>query len=290
MTACGLGGDASVTERETRQPSSAEPAVREQAASVTVVAAGDIARTPSDGKGTAALMAARRPDAVLPLGDLAYDRGSLRELRTNYGPTWGAFKAITRPVPGNHEYRTPGATGYFRYFRHQIHGAAYYAWNAGAWRMYAVNCEVACGKGSRQLAWLVKDLARHPHRPALAYLHEPRFTCSTHHAPGIDLKPLWRALQRATGQVLLSGHNHAYERFARMTAAGTTSRYGLRQFVVGTGGAERYPLLPSCRHRQAQTDRAFGVLELTLRPRSYDWSFVAVSGRVVDSGTTAVSP
>jgi hypothetical protein len=253
-------------------------------ASVTVVAAGDIARNARQGTGTARLIASLDPDAVLALGDNAYDSGTYRDYLANYDPSWGRFRSITRPVPGNHDYEDHGGAGYYRYFVDQVHGAAYYGWTAGSWRMYALNCEIECGSGSAQLAWLRKDLAQHPGTPALAYVHEPRYTCSTHHAPFTGLDAIWTALQRADGRILLSGHNHAYERFAKQDASGHRAVDGLRQFVVGTGGAGHYALRPTCLNRLAADDQHFGVLRLRLSAHSYTWQFIAVGGSVIDAG------
>ena len=251
---------------------------------VTVVAAGDIARNSRQGQGTARLIASIDPDAVLTLGDNAYDSGTYEDYLQNYEPSWGRFKSITLPVPGNHEYEDHDGAGYYRYFAEQVQGNEYYAWTAGSWRMYALNCEIDCGSGSAQLTWLRKDLASHPGVPALTYVHEPRYTCSTHHDPYTDLNAVWSVLQRAGGRVLLSGHNHAYERFAEQDANGNRAVDGLRQFVVGTGGAGFYPLRSSCPNRLAADDQHFGVLRLRLAARTYTWQFIAVGGRVIDSG------
>ena len=256
--------------------------------SATVVAAGDIARKPEDGAGTADLIQSIRPEAVLALGDTAYDSGTPREYRENYQPTWGKFRRITRPIPGNHEYKTKDASGYFGYFRNQIHDRPYYAWDAGTWRMYALNCDIECGRGSEQLDWLVKDLEKHAESAALAYVHEPLYTCSTRHPPARRLDDLWAALQKGSGQLVLSANNHAYERFAPLDAGGGRASDGLRQFVVGTGGATLYPLVSPCEHREAQSDRTEGVLQLDLEADSYSWKFIAVDGTLLDSGRETV--
>lgn len=253
---------------------------------VRVVAVGDVAREASDGRGTSRLVARADPDALLVLGDAAYPDGSPADYTRAFDPWWGRFLPVTRPVPGNHDYRTPEAAGYFGYFAEQVHGRPYYTWDAGGWRFYALNCEIACGARSRQLSWLRRDLAAHPHRPALAYVHEPRFTCSTGHPATTRLAAAWRVLQRYGGRLFLAGHNHAYERFARQDAAGRADPDGLRQLVVGTGGAESYRLRSPCRHRQAGVAGRDGVLVLTLRPHEYAWRFVAVGGRVLDRGRT----
>ena len=251
--------------------------------SVTIVAAGDIAGASRSGRLTAALIGSISPSAVLTLGDNAYEQGTLTEYRRYYEPTWGRFRAITRPIPGNHEYKTAGGRGYFQYFQAEVGDNEYYAWNAGPWRMYALNCEIPCGYGSAQLRWLRRDLASHP-GPSLAYVHEPRFTCSTVHPPLRRLTAVWSSLQRAGGRIMLSAHNHSYERFAPLSADGTPDRDGLRQFVVGTGGASLYPLQRDCRSRQAQNDRTLGVLKLVLGPTSSTWQVIADDGRGLDEG------
>lgn len=255
---------------------------------VTLVAVGDIAKVAADGRETARLVASLDPDALLVLGDAAYDTGSASDYARAYDPWWGRFLPITRPAPGNHDYETAGAAGYFGYFADVVAGRRYYAWNAGSWRLYSLDCEIACGARSRQLAWLRADLTAHPTTPAVAYVHEPLFTCSTVHPPETRLRAAWRVLQRYGGQLLLSGHNHAYERFARQDAAGRRDTDGLRQLVVGTGGADSYPLRDRCRHRRAGVDGHDGVLVLRLRPAGYSWRFVATDGRVLDGGRSAL--
>ena len=279
------------TDEQTAGPA-AEPDVAGIAVgrdTVSIAAAGDIARSPEQAEGTARLIEGMRPDAVLALGDLAYQNGSPADFRDNYEPTWGSFRDITRPVPGNHEYKTPEAAGYFDYFQSQIGERPYYAWDAGRWRMYALNCDVDCGRDSPQLAWLREDLAQHPGVPALAYVHEPLYTCSTRHPPTKRLDDIWNTLQEADGQIMLSAHNHAYERFGLLDAKGVPSPEGLRSFVVGTGGVSLYPLVTPCPNREAQIDGTFGVLRLELRAESFGWQFVAVDGRVLDAGEQAFS-
>jgi acid phosphatase type 7 len=288
LTALGLAGAGCAGGGPDRPPPHAAAAPDlTTATTVRVAAAGDIARTETSARGTARLIRSLGPDAVLTLGDNAYPTGSFQQFQQYYDPTWGTFRAITHPAPGNHDYLTTGAAGYFRYFRDEVGDRPYYAWNAGTWRMYSLNCEIACGRGSRQLAWLEHDLDRIGSRPALGYVHEPLFTCSTGHDPSTLARPIWRALDRASGRILLTGHNHAYERFARQHADGSLSRRGVREFVVGTGGAERYALLRSCRHRLAAVDDSAGVLLLRLSADGYRWRFITTRGVVRDRGATS---
>jgi Calcineurin-like phosphoesterase len=284
-------------------PARARPIERSSRPSTTatVAAAGDIACDPANpafnhGRGigaacraaaTAAVLARLGPDAVLPLGDEQYDDGSLRKFRRSYALSWGAERWITRPVPGNHEYEaTRTARGYFGYFGSRAGPGrrGWYSYNLGAWHLIALNsnCDlIGCGSGSAQLAWLRHDLAIHRAACTLAYFHHPRFSSGPHGAdPSVRLvAPFWRALWRGGADVILNGHDHLYERFAPMTPAGTLDRAtGVREFVVGTGGAQHYQIAHVRPHSQVRNTTTFGVLDLTLRPTGYGWSFVPVAG------------
>jgi hypothetical protein len=136
-----------------------------------------------------------------------------------------------------------------------------------------------CGVGSPQERWLRRDLAAHPARCTVAYWHHPRWSSGLH---GSDrtMAVLWRTLARGGVDVVLSGHDHHYERFAPID--------GIRSFVVGTGGRSLYPVLWRLPASRALNVTTFGVLRLTLRPTSYDWRFVPVAGSTyTDAGRAA---
>jgi 3',5'-cyclic AMP phosphodiesterase CpdA len=250
-----------------------------------LVAAGDVASCRSDGDEQTAALVERLPGTVAVLGDAVYEDGSDEEFASCYAPSWGRFLARTRPAPGNHEYRTPAAAGYFRYF-----GAAagppargYYAYRLGGWRVVVLNtnCGPAggCGVGSPQERWLRATLAASRARCTLAYGHHPRLSSGVH-GPDRTIQPLWRALQDAGVELYLAGHDHHYERFAPAR--------GLRQFVVGTGGRSLYPVVRKAAGSQVRWAGGYGVLSLTLRPQGYDWSFLAAgNGSFLDTGTAA---
>lgn len=252
----------------------------------TLVAAGDVASCASRGDEATAALVEARPDAtVAVLGDSVYERGSQTEYANCYGPTWGRFKARTRPAPGNHEYATSGAAGYYGYF-----GSAagdpdrgYYSYDLGAWHVVVLNSncgETACGRGSAQDQWLRADVAAHRTACALAYWHHPRFSSGAAHGSTPAMGPLWSALFEAGVDVVLAGHDHTYERFAPLDEAGNVDpERGVRSFVVGTGGRSHYgfrePPLPGSEVRNGDT---FGVLSLSLGPDAYDWEFVPTAG------------
>jgi hypothetical protein len=263
-----------------------------------VAAAGDIACDPADpnyndGNGTAAacrmldtsnLLLGGGYDAVLLLGDNQYSDGSLVQYRTSFDPTWGRLRPVLRPTPGNHEYQTPGAAGYFDYFGAAAGNRAqgWYSYDLGTWHVVVLNsnCDSVggCGPGSTQLRWLADDLAAHPHACTLAYWHHPRFS-SGPHGDDSTYDAFWRTLYDAGADVVLAGHDHDYERFAPQNPSGQSDPdHGIREFVVGTGGRETRPFAGVRPNSEARDDRDLGVLRLRLRADGYDWEFLPVPG------------
>jgi hypothetical protein len=284
---------------------------------VVIAAAGDIAcdRAPREhgscvhGATADAVAADTDVSAVLALGDLQYECGELANFRQFYDPTWGRFKDLTRPVPGNHEYAVGarcepgtarGAAGYFDYWNGV--GAdtgpagdrtrGYYSYDLGAWHVIALNANCGevggCEADSPQGVWLQEDLAAHPSECTLAYWHQPRFSSGTH---GGDeaVDGFWRLLYDAGADVVLNGHDHSYERFAPQTPDGASDPgRGIRQFVVGTGGAALRPIPREAPNSELRDAMTHGYVRMTLRSGGYDWQFVPVAGgSFTDSGTGA---
>jgi hypothetical protein len=267
--------------------------------SVIIGAAGDIACPPGRWRnrpnacgmvGTAKVMEAIRPDAVLTLGDHQYPSGSLGDFEASYADTWGAYRDITFPVPGNHEYETPGARGYFAYFgkRAGEPDKGYYSYDLGAWHLIALNSECdeigGCGDSDPQARWLRQDLEAHQRQCALAYWHRPRFS-SGPHGNDSDLEALWRILAAERADVVLAGHDHDYERFTPMNADGEADPKGVTQFVAGTGGRSHYKFRTPKPTSKVRITGRHGVLRLQLTEQGYAWEFTAApKGEVLDSG------
>ena len=260
-----------------------------------LVGAGDIASCSTTGDTWTAKLLDKIPGTVFTAGDNAYLRGSASEFRRCYGPTWGRFKARTRPSPGNHDYLTAGASGYFGYFgrRAGTKGQGWYAYDLGTWRIYALNsnCDAigGCTAGSAQVQWLRADLDAHPHDCVLAYFHHPLFSSATH-GDQLQVRGLWDALYAYHAEVVVSGHDHDYERFAPMSPKGKLKDRGIREFVVGTGGRSHYPILSTRANSEVHNDDTSGVLKLTLHASSYDWQFIPRAGKTfTDSGNGTCS-
>lgn len=266
-------------------PSGADP---------VMVGAGDIARCSSPGAEATAKLLDGIEGTVYTTGDNAYESGTAQEFANCYDPTWGRHKGRTMPSPGNHEYNSAGASGYFGYFGASAGDPSrgYYSYDLGEWHIVSLNsmCENVggCGATSPMLGWLEQDLAAHPNACTLAYFHHPLFS-SGEHGNQTKMRATWDALYAAGADVVLNGHDHDYERFAPQNPAGALdSGRGIREFVVGTGGGSHYGIASERPNSQVHNTDAFGVLKLTLHASSYDWQFVPEAGKTfTDSGTDA---
>jgi hypothetical protein len=282
-----------------------------------VAAAGDIACDPNatyfDGSNPSLCQHRRTANllsdatAVLALGDLQYNVGSLAKFLAAYDPSWGQYVSKTYPVPGNHEYRDPagGAQGYFDYWSSKGRptggaGAGYYSWNLNSWHMIALNssdglngsdipCQVgpSCAEGSPQNDWLEQDLASVSASSCiLAYWHHPLFNSGVNNGND-DTSPvreLWTDLYAAGADIILNGHEHNYQLYAPMTPQGVPSSDGIRQFISGGGGKSLNSFLTTKDPGFEFGAKKHGVLKLELASASYSWKFVDVAGTVVNSG------
>jgi PKD repeat protein len=256
-------------------------------ASVTLVGAGDIADCAKTQDELTAQLLDTIPGTVITLGDNAYPHGALADYTNCYAPTWGRHKARTKPIPGNHEYETPGASGYFSYFGAAAGDPAkgYYSYDLGDWHIVALNGYVAHAAGSTQEQWLRADLGASTKRCTLAYWHGPLFSSGS--LTDTTMRPLWQALYDDGAEVVLAGHEHHYERFAPQTAAGAADpAYGIRQIVVGTGGSGLFGFGTVAPNSEVRNAATFGVLRVTLRPDGYDWKFIPIQGQTfTDQGS-----
>jgi hypothetical protein len=252
-------------------------------ADAVVLAAGDFGDCSAEarqGPYRTANVLAGQAATILALGDLAYDGGTPAEFADCYDPTWGRFEDRSRPVPGNHEYRTPGASGYFGYWgsRAGPSSKGYYSFDLGDWHVVAINSELNIGATSPQVAWLKGDLVASTKRCKLAFLHRPRWSSGSH-GSSAALSAVYKVLYDNRVTLLFAGHDHDYERFAPLNPSGAveTGR-GVREFVVGTGGAPLRGFATIRGGSQARNASSKGVLKLTLGATGYAWEFLPVAG------------
>ena len=282
-----------------------------------IAAAGDIACDPTNSsfnggngsssschqKYTSDLLVNAGLAAVLPLGDNQYYCGGYQAFLQSYDLSWGRVKAITHPVVGNHEYLTSGGTGctsanggaagHFSYFGAAAGqpGKGYYSYDIGAWHLIALNSNCGdaggCSSSSPQGQWLEADLSAHSNMCVLAYWHIPLFSSGGRAAS--NTQSFWQALYNHNADLILAGHDHIYERFAPQTPSGTLDTIrGIRQFIVGSGGANHTTLATIAANSEVRNVDTYGVLKLTLHPTSFDWQFVPEAGKTfADSGSTS---
>lgn len=254
------------------------------------IGAGDIADCSSNFEdGATAAIIDQYPNAtVFTLGDNAYPNGSSTDYRQCYDPSWGRFKDRIHPAPGNHDYHMTGAAGYFGYFGASAGpaGRGYYSYDLGGWHIISLDSEIGVDAASAQAVWLEQDLADHPATCTLAYWHKPLFTSGANHPPEIRMRPLFTLLYDAGADIVLSAHNHQYERFAPQRPDGTRDdSRGIREFVAGTGGSGLYSFTTPQPNSQIRY-KGFGVLKLRLGATSYAWEFVPIAGSsFTDHGT-----
>ena len=249
--------------------------------SVVFVGAGDIASCSSTGDEATANLLDNIAGTVFTLGDNAYESGTSTEFTNCYNPSWGRHKNRTRPSPGNHDYVTAGAAGYYGYFGSNAGDPAkgYYSYDLGDWHIIALNSTVARNAGSAQEQWLRADLAANTKACTLAYWHHPRFSSGFEHGNDTSVQDLWQALYDYNADLILSGHDHDYERFAPQTPTGVAdATRGIREFIVGTGGRSHYSLGTLKANSQVFDGTTYGVLKLTLGSGGYDWDFAHVAG------------
>ena len=260
-----------------------------------IVAAGDIACAPRAYVGprrcrqeaTARAAEALNADRVLALGDLQYETGSFPDFLASYGNSWGLLKPKTWPVVGNHEYKTPRARGFFRYFDRQTEAPGYYRRTINGWQVFVLNSNCDRIDCQRERNWLKNRLIAHPSRCALIAMHHPRFSSGSEHGSNAGMKPFWEIAQRYGVDLVLSGHDHDYERFRVQNSTGHADPEGMQQLVVGTGGKSLRPMGTRAAGSLRFLDDWFGVLKLTVRPLGWSWQFRDTALNLRDSGSSA---
>ena len=280
----------------------------------TIAAAGDIACDTTDGNynggsgtasgchmaATATLTTALNPDKVLALGDLQYESGVLAKFNASYDASWGAFKATTLPVPGNHEYNTADAAGYYDYFngvgvptgQAGDRTKGYYSTDLGTWHIVALNANCSsiggCDSLSSEHTWLAADLAGNTSTCTLAFWHQPRFSSGSHGSDS-QYATFWTDLYADGADVVLNGHDHMYERFNKQTPSQVASDAGIREFVVGTGGKNLTAVSAVATNSASRITTSYGVLFMRLYDWGYTWKFVDEDQQILDSGSDVCS-
>jgi calcineurin-like phosphoesterase family protein len=285
---------------------------------VTMAAAGDICGSPTACEDTSNRIADLAPDFVVTMGDLAYDDGLLSEFENGYGggttpqTRWGraSIKDITLPGYGNHDcYDVPRDTGatkqgcidavtYFGLdskFGADIPGTSgsYHAVR-GEWLIVHLNSAGGEGSGeatddeiASQDAALQEVLEADQHLCEIVVWHHPRYS-SGEHGDADFVDPWFETAYENRVDIVLNGHDHDYERFEPQDGDGNAAADGVREFVVGTGGAELRSF-GDIKPNSAVRIVDWGILTMELNDvGTYSWAFLDdVTAEVDDSGSGA---
>ncbi len=257
-----------------------------------LVGAGDIAICGEEGSQYTAELLDQIPGTVFTAGDNSNEEGSAANYELCFDPTWGRHKERIYPAAGNHDLLTAQGAPYFAYFGERAGeaGKGYYSFDLGQWHIIVLNsvCEYAggCGENSPQMEWLREDLQSHDNLCTLAIWHYPLFTSAARGGNEV-VRPFWKALYDAGADVIINGHDHHYERFAPLNPAGQPDpERGIRQFIIGTGGAGLRGIGDVAAHSEKHILYTYGVLKLILKANGYYWEFVPVAGMgATDSGS-----
>jgi acid phosphatase type 7 len=255
-----------------------------------LIGAGDIADCGLDGDSATAALVAANPGAVFTAGDNAYPDGTPAQFHDCYAPTWGRFLDRTRPAAGNHDWVTKDLAGYLGYFGAAAapNGKSWYSYDLGTWHIVALDSDCGfvggCVADSEQGRWLAADLKASTARCTLAIWHHPRFS-SGEHGNDASSAPFWRALYDAGADVVINGHDHDYEQFKPQDPDGHEDRArGIREFVVGTGGAELRTFRTNAPNSELRIAGYHGVIRLVFHPSSYEWRFIPTTGDIGAAG------
>ncbi len=250
-----------------------------------LIAVGDIGDCNSEYDEKVAQLVGQLPGTIALLGDIGYPDGSWDDFMNCFDPAWGKLKSRIRPAVGNHEYHTENASAYFKYFgkRAGEEGKGFYSYDIGKWHIIALNSQLCVEdpdcEHSEQITWLKEDLDKHRNFCTLAYRHHPRFSSGPSSNDQAVL-PFWEVLYNAGSDISLAGHDHMYERFPPLNPIGQIdNEYGIRSFVVGTGGTMLHNLGRPARNSEIKENNSYGVLVLTLYDKSYSWEFKPINGQ-----------
>lgn len=248
--------------------------------------AGDIGYCDSPGVVQTGRLIATTPGEVFVAGDAAYPHGSTANFLACFHPHWGHALDRIRPVPGNHEYDTPNAAGYFDYFGAAAgpRGAGYYHFVLGEWLILMINSNIPAQSGTPQYEFVRQTLLTQQHRCQMAVWHHPVFS-SGPNGPSVFMRAIYALLDEHDVDVVVNGHEHYYERFSRQDAQGRATDTGIRQFIVGTGGAPLYDFVTMAPN-SARRISTYGIVKFTLRPDGYEWEFIDTAGGIGDTGLT----
>ncbi len=261
--------------------------------SPVIAVAGDGASGQTTSASVVNLISSWSPGLLIYVGDV-YEKGSYTEFFNWYGTAgqnFSKFKSITDPTIGNHEYTGGSPDGYFFYWNNVPN---YYSFNSQGWHIISLNANGSkiggLGTSSPEYKWLASDLAANSVKCTIAFWHEPIYNIGPE-ADQTSMLTIWSLLYQKKTDIVLTGHDHDYQRWKPLDANGNVnSTSGITEFVVGSSG-HGLQTFTSSDSRVAKafdaktTPPPYGALQLNLSPTSATYRYITIAGTVLDSGT-----
>jgi hypothetical protein len=171
---------------------------------------------------------------------------------------------------GNHDNSNERLYGLFN-----MGGQRYYTFKKANVQFLALDSNYM---DPEQLNWISQRLDGAGSGWKICYFHHPLYSDGQFHGPDLDLRQrLEPILEKYSVNMVLSGHEHVYERIA--------PQHGIYYFVMGCSGELRYHNLRASAAMQKgfDTDRAFVLMEIA--GDNLYFQTVSRLGMTVDSGT-----
>ena len=218
-------------------------------------------------------------DFVTMMGDNIYGshkpRDIERKFETPYKPLLDAGVKFYACL-GNHDDSNETL-----YKSFNMNGQHYYSFKKSDVQFFVLDSNYM---DSKQLDWIQNQLSNSGAKWKIAYFHHPLYSDGRFHGPDLDLrKQLMPIFEKYGVNVVLSGHDHVYERFK--------PEDGIYFFLVGNSGELRYHNLRQGSNIMAagfDTDRTFMLVEIS-GDKLY-FQTISRTGQTVDSGILLHQP
>ena len=254
-----------------------------------LAATGDGAGGTGNSNTVSSMVDSWNPNLFVYLGDV-YEKGTSTEFYNWYGTPdtyYGRFRDVTNPIIGNHEYENGVAPGYFDYWDNVPN---YYSYDANGWHFIALNSNCSllknCAPGQAQYQWLLNDLNTHSNTCTIAYFHHPVYSVGPQ-GPTTTMNDIWALMAQKGVDIVLSGHDHDYQRWVPLDGNGQPSATGITQFVAGGGGHGIQNFLETDSRLAFGSDtspNSLGSLRFELNQYGGSFQYINYLGAVLDSG------
>ncbi len=208
-------------------------------------------------------------DFVLMLGDNIYGREDMqKKFEEPYRPLLDAGVKFYASL-GNHD--SPSEVSYKPF---DMNGKRYYSFRKGNAEFFALDSN---SMDQEQISWLDKALHDSDAKWKICFFHHPLYSDARFHGSDMLLRERLEPILIAGGvQVVLSGHDHVYER--------VQPHNGIHYFVLGSSGSLRPHDLRRSKDiaKGFDTDRAFMLMEVD--PDGLHFETISRTGETVDSG------